>query len=66
MDERTGDLYPTKEAAIAAGVPDEVLVTGTIGTLRKLSKMVKSRNRRNAARKAKRDQQHASRKRNRR
>lgn len=65
MDTRTGDIYESKEAATTAGVPDDVLVTGPIGTLLKLSKMVKSRNRRNAARKAKRQQQQRSRKVNR-
>lgn len=65
MDSRTGDLYESKEAAQAAGVPAERLITGPLPVLKKLSAMVKSRNRRNAERKARRQQQQRSRKANR-
>lgn len=46
--------------------PEERLVQGPLPALKKLSAMVKSRNRRNAERKARRQQQQRSRKRNRR
>jgi hypothetical protein len=61
MDSRTGDLYPTVEAAKAAGVPDEFLVElrGEPDAVGEISKAVKEA-RRAAAKRAK-----ASRKRNR-
>ncbi|MCC6379439.1 MAG: hypothetical protein IT519_11555 [Burkholderiales bacterium] len=59
-------MYPTKDDALKAGVPEERLVTGPLPALKKLAAMVKSRNRRNAERKARRQQQQRSRKRNRR
>ena len=65
MDTRTGEMYPTKADALAAGVPEARIVTGPAPALRKLSAMVKSRNRRNAERKARRQQQQRSRKVNR-
>lgn len=65
MDTRTGDIYDTKEQAQAAGVPAANLVTGPLPALKKLAAMVKSRNRRNAERKARRQQQQRSRKVNR-
>jgi hypothetical protein len=66
MDTRTGVIYETKDAALSAGVPEAAIVQGPAPALKKLAAMVQSRNRRNAARKAKRAQQQASRKRNRR
>jgi hypothetical protein len=77
MDTRTGQTYNSLAAALAAGVPAEHLVTGPAPAIEKLSRLVvEDRERRRtgwtapraarALRKAKRAQQRASRKANRR
>ncbi len=43
MDTRTGDIYPSRELADAAGVPDEDLVTGSRPALEKLKKKLDER-----------------------
>jgi hypothetical protein len=71
MDTRTGQIYDTRDAAEAAGVPAEHIVTGPRQALEELSRHVKRHNgvvdrrKRNATRKAARERQAASRKRNR-
>lgn len=64
MDTRTGDLYPTKQAALDAGVPEEYVVEITgpkkaVGRLKRLARNA------NARRIARRRQQKMSRKDNR-
>ncbi len=72
MDTRTGQIYDSREEAVAAGVPEEHLVTGERTALEGLSRLVKRRNaqerksKRDRQRKAKREMQAASRKANRR
>ena len=41
MDMRTGEIYPSREAAERAGVPDEDLVTGSRQALDKLRTRLK-------------------------
>ena len=74
MDDRTGDIYDSREAAQAAGVPDEHIVTGERSALEAAAAVIRSkrggwmapnRNRVVADRRATRAMQHASRKRNR-
>jgi hypothetical protein len=55
MDTRTGQIYDSREEAVAAGVPDEHLVTGDRKALEGLSRLVKRRNAQ--ARESKRDRQ---------
>lgn len=43
MDTRTGAIYPTREVALAAGVKDEDLVTGSPAALKKLRKRLISK-----------------------
>jgi hypothetical protein len=43
MDDRTGQIYSTRSEAIAAGVPEEHLVTGPHKALQRLSAMIKER-----------------------
>jgi hypothetical protein len=64
MDSRTGDIYPTKQAALDANVPEKAIVTGPEPALRYLSRMVKRDLR--ERRRRKRQQQKAGRKANRR
>lgn len=69
MDTRTGDLYPTKEDAIAAGVPEDSLVevSGTKKAVRGLQRRVRMASRREPARrKARRQAEKRSRRANRR
>lgn len=76
MDTRTGQIYGSLEAALAAGVPADKVVTGPEPALQDLSRLIRHDRRRRrqqqrkrhaaAAKKAQRNQQHASRKRNRR
>jgi hypothetical protein len=67
MDTRSGEIYPS---ALAAGVPEKRLVTGSREALEPLSRLVKRRNaahakKQKARARAKREQQAASRKANR-
>jgi hypothetical protein len=66
MDSRTGELYPTREAAVEAGVPEEdvVEVKGPPPAVHRVAKAVSRDARRKAARL--RRMQKASRKANRR
>lgn len=76
MDTRTGRIYGSLAVALAAGVPAANLVTGPEAALRELQPLIEERNRKRRTstagrreaqhRKARRAQQHASRKRNRR
>lgn len=43
MDDRTGLIYSTHHEAIAAGVPEEHIVTGPRAALERLSAMIKER-----------------------
>jgi len=74
VDTRTGDIYDSREAALAAGVPDEHIVTGERAALEQMAEAIRSkrggwmapnRNRVVADRRATRAMQTASRKRNR-
>ena len=74
MDDRTGDIYESREAALAAGVPDEHIVTGERAALEQAAEAIRSKrggwmapnsHRVVANRRATRAQQAASRKRNR-
>lgn len=40
MDTRTGHIYDTREAAEAAGVPDDFLVTGSRKALENLKRRI--------------------------
>jgi hypothetical protein len=67
MDDRTGDLYPSKQAALDAGVPREhvVEIVGTEEAIRRVARRVRYAARHeNARRKAKRKQQKKSRRAN--
>lgn len=64
MDSRTGEIYPSAEAAVAAGVPAEAIVTGPEPALRHLARMVKRDL--NSRRRRRRRLQKDSRRRNRR
>lgn len=67
MDDRTGDLYPSKQAALAAGVPEKhvVEIVGTEEAIRRVARRVRYAARHeNARRKAKRKQQKTSRRAN--
>jgi len=72
MDTRTGQIYDSREEAVAAGVPEDRLVTGERKALEWLSRLVKRRHaqarksKRDRRRKVKREMQAASRKANRR
>lgn len=50
MDTRTGHIYETKDAAIAAGVPENRLVTGTRESLEYVAKKILTKNQAKAAR----------------
>lgn len=74
MDDRTGDIYESREAAQAAGVPDEHIVTGERSALEAAAAAIRSkrggwmapnRNRVALKRRVTRAQQTLSRKRNR-
>jgi hypothetical protein len=68
MDTRTGNLYPSKEAALAAGVlaADLVEMTGEPKAIKRAARKVRMASRHeNARRKARRKQQKQSRSRNR-
>ena len=68
MDDRTGDLYPSKQAALDAGVPEEHVVelTGPAAAIRRVARRVRwAARHENARRKAKRKQQKKSRRANR-
>jgi hypothetical protein len=68
MDSRTGDLYPTKQAALDAGVPERYLVelAGPEPAIRTVVRKVRMVSRHeNARRKARRNQAKASRRANR-
>lgn len=41
MDTRTGDLYPSRDAALAAGVPEHAIVTGDPETLARMSEKIR-------------------------
>lgn len=43
MDDRTGHIYDSRAAALAAGVPKEHLVTGSREALERLSALIKAR-----------------------
>ena len=69
MDSRTGDLYPTKRAALDAGVPERaiVMLEGAYEAIRRVSRKVRMVSRLDGKRrKVHRQQQKASRRRNRR
>jgi len=65
MNVDTGQTFQDYEAAVKAGTPPEKIVMGHPAAIRKLSKMVKARNKQLRERKAARKMQAASRKRNR-
>lgn len=68
MDSRTGDLYPSKVAALYAGVPERDLVEliGEAHAVNRVARKVRMVSRQeNARRKARRRQEKASRRRNR-
>jgi hypothetical protein len=64
MDTRTGDLYPTKEAALAAGVPERDIAE-VRGSKRAVGRLRMACRNENARRKAKRRAQKKSRRGNR-
>ena len=69
MDDRTGDLYPSKQAALDAGVPKEhvVEIVGSKEAIQRVARRVRwAARHENARRKARRKQEKASRKANRR
>jgi hypothetical protein len=69
MDDRTGDLYPSKSAALMAGVPEAHIVemVGPAEAIRRVARRVRMASRHeHARRQARRAQQKASRKANRR
>ena len=75
MDTRSGQIYDSREAAVAAGVPDQHLVTGDRAALEPLSRLItreavrrarQAKKRSASAKAAKRAMQAKSRKRNRR
>ena len=69
MDSRTGDLYPSKQAALDAGVPEQEIVemTGTGAAIERVSRRVRMASRLEAKRRSRRRaQQKASGKENRR
>lgn len=43
MDTRTGDIYDSREAALAAGVPDEHIVTGERAALEQMAEAIRSK-----------------------
>lgn len=65
MNTNTGQIYESLEKAIAAGEHLDELVTGPEPAIRKLSKLVMSRNKQNERRRARRRMAAESRKRNR-
>jgi len=68
MDSRTGDLYPTRDAALKAGVPERYIVevTGEKKAIEKVAGRVRFAARHESRRrKARRKMQRASRKANR-
>lgn len=50
MDTRTGTIYETREAALAKGVPENRLVTGTREALAYVAKKILTKNQAKAAR----------------
>jgi len=43
VDTRTGDIYDSREAALAAGVPDEHIVTGERAALEQMAEAIRSK-----------------------
>jgi hypothetical protein len=50
MDTGTGRIYPNKEDAMKAGVPEKRLVQGSMPSLRKMKKMIQKQMRREGER----------------
>ena len=65
MNPNTGQVYDSIDEAVAAGEKPEELVTGPEPAIRKLSKLVVSRNKQNERRRVRRKMAAESRRRNR-